>query len=109
MKSQDVKYKTKEAAGLDKSTSELSTDLSSVSDARSCHVCFGQAREDVRCKGGTICRAESTPRKRNCRFEGGITDSRARDGSSPDYLEAHPPWSSPPHCISLYFRSFIVK
>merc|ERR1719247_2223074 len=32
MKSQDVKYKTKEAAGLDKSTSELSTDLSSVSD-----------------------------------------------------------------------------
>merc|ERR1719398_157006 len=32
MKSQDVKYKTKEAAGLDKSVSELSTDLSSVSD-----------------------------------------------------------------------------
>merc|ERR1719352_408251 len=32
MKSQDVKYKTKEAAGLDKSVAELSTDLSSVSD-----------------------------------------------------------------------------
>merc|ERR1719174_1970684 len=32
MKQQDVKYKTKEAAGLDKSVSELSTDLSSVSD-----------------------------------------------------------------------------
>jgi len=32
MKSQDVKYKTKEAAGLDKSVSDLSTDLSSVTD-----------------------------------------------------------------------------
>merc|ERR1719364_427361 len=32
MKSQDVKYKTKEAAGLDKSVSELSTDLSSTTD-----------------------------------------------------------------------------
>merc|ERR1719231_2012023 len=31
-KSQDVKYKTKEAAGLDKNVAELSTDLSSVSD-----------------------------------------------------------------------------
>merc|ERR1719174_3367611 len=31
-KSQDVKYKTKEAAGLDKAVSELSTDLSGVSD-----------------------------------------------------------------------------
>merc|ERR1719375_1304953 len=32
MKQQDVKYKTKEAAGLDKSVSELSTDLSATSD-----------------------------------------------------------------------------
>jgi len=32
MKTQDVKYKNKEAAGLDKSVSELSGDLSSVSD-----------------------------------------------------------------------------
>merc|ERR1719373_1190375 len=32
MKQQDVKYKTKEAAGLDKGVSELSTDLSSVTD-----------------------------------------------------------------------------
>merc|ERR1719265_3090652 len=32
MKSQDVKYKTKEAAGLDKSVSELSTDLDSATD-----------------------------------------------------------------------------
>merc|ERR1719333_218448 len=31
-KTQDVKYKTKEAAGLDKSVSELSSDLSGVSD-----------------------------------------------------------------------------
>merc|ERR1719174_257858 len=31
-KSQDAKYKQKEAAGLDKSVSELSTDLSGVSD-----------------------------------------------------------------------------
>merc|ERR1719329_539120 len=31
-KSQDVKYKTKEAAGLDKTASELSGDLSTVSD-----------------------------------------------------------------------------
>jgi len=31
-KSQDVKYKTKEAAGLDKAVSELSTDLAGVSD-----------------------------------------------------------------------------
>merc|ERR1711959_842410 len=31
-KSQDVKYKTKEAAGLDKAVSELSTDLSTVSE-----------------------------------------------------------------------------
>jgi hypothetical protein len=31
-KTQDVKYKTKEAASLDKSVSELSTDLSSVTD-----------------------------------------------------------------------------
>merc|ERR1719217_1399116 len=31
-KSQDVKYKTKEAAGLDKAVSELSTDLSAVSE-----------------------------------------------------------------------------
>merc|ERR1711865_862356 len=31
-KSQDVKYKTKEAAGLDKNVAELSTDLSSVTD-----------------------------------------------------------------------------
>jgi len=31
-KSQDVKYKTKEAAGLDKAVSELSTDLSGVTD-----------------------------------------------------------------------------
>merc|ERR1719310_1395826 len=31
-KQQDVKYKNKEAAGLDKSVSELSTDLSSVTD-----------------------------------------------------------------------------
>merc|ERR1712054_579516 len=31
-KSQDVKYKTKEAAGLDKTVSELSTDLSAVTD-----------------------------------------------------------------------------
>merc|ERR1712007_422900 len=31
-KSQDVKYKTKEAAGLDKTVSELSGDLSTVSD-----------------------------------------------------------------------------
>merc|ERR1711865_1179427 len=31
-KSQDVKYKGKEAAGLDKNVAELSTDLSSVSD-----------------------------------------------------------------------------
>merc|ERR1719473_757507 len=31
-KQQDVKYKTKEAAGLDKSVSELSGDLDSVSD-----------------------------------------------------------------------------
>merc|ERR1719213_755960 len=30
MKSQDVKYKTKEAASLDKTVSELSTDLSAV-------------------------------------------------------------------------------
>merc|ERR1719424_1632485 len=33
-KSQDVKYKTKEAAGLDKAVAELSTDLSSVTDER---------------------------------------------------------------------------
>merc|ERR1719169_422463 len=32
MKGQDVKYKTKEAAGLDKSVSELSTDLAAVTD-----------------------------------------------------------------------------
>merc|ERR1719482_1797620 len=32
MKSQDVKYKTKDAAGLDKSVSELSSDLDGVSD-----------------------------------------------------------------------------
>jgi len=31
-KSQDVKYKTKEAAGLDKAVSELSTDLAAVTD-----------------------------------------------------------------------------
>merc|ERR1719354_635600 len=31
-KSQDVKYKTKEAAGLDKTVSELSGDLATVSD-----------------------------------------------------------------------------
>jgi len=31
-KQQDVKYKAKEAAGLDKNVAELSTDLSSVSD-----------------------------------------------------------------------------
>merc|ERR1719506_1283902 len=31
-KQQDVKYKTKEAAGLDKNVAELSTDLSGVSD-----------------------------------------------------------------------------
>merc|ERR1719163_2033464 len=31
-KSQDVKYKTKEAAGLDKSVAELSSDLETVSD-----------------------------------------------------------------------------
>merc|ERR1719395_47281 len=31
-KQQDVKYKTKEAAGLDKSVSELSGDLTSVTD-----------------------------------------------------------------------------
>ena len=31
-KGQDVKYKTKEAAGLDKSVSEVSTDLASVTD-----------------------------------------------------------------------------
>merc|ERR1719446_25146 len=31
-KSQDVKYKTKEAAGLDKNVSELSTDLATVTD-----------------------------------------------------------------------------
>merc|ERR1719326_2792263 len=31
-KSQDVKYKTKEAAGLDKAVAELSTDLASVTD-----------------------------------------------------------------------------
>merc|ERR1719305_805374 len=31
-KSQDVKYKTKDAAGLDKAVSELSTDLSGVTD-----------------------------------------------------------------------------
>merc|ERR1719321_1364894 len=31
-KGQDVKYKTKEAAGLDKAVSELSTDLSAVTD-----------------------------------------------------------------------------
>merc|ERR1719174_1307345 len=31
-KEQDVKYKTKEAAGLDKNVSELSTDLAGVSD-----------------------------------------------------------------------------
>merc|ERR1719263_2772851 len=31
-KQQDVKYKTKEAAGLDKAVSELSSDLASVSD-----------------------------------------------------------------------------
>merc|ERR1719164_307516 len=31
-KTQDVKYKTKEAAGLDKNVADLSTDLSSVSD-----------------------------------------------------------------------------
>merc|ERR1719199_1417083 len=38
MKSQDVKYKTKEAAGLDKSVSELSTDLSAVTDELSAVV-----------------------------------------------------------------------
>jgi len=32
MKQQDLKYKTKEAAGLDKNVAELSTDLSGVSD-----------------------------------------------------------------------------
>jgi len=32
MKQQDVKYKSKEAAGLDKAVSELSTDLSAVTD-----------------------------------------------------------------------------
>merc|ERR1719440_2780599 len=32
MKGQDVKYKTKEAAGLDKAVSDLSSDLSSVTD-----------------------------------------------------------------------------
>merc|ERR1719162_1497233 len=32
MKSQDVKYKTKDAAGLDKNVAELSTDLDSTSD-----------------------------------------------------------------------------
>merc|ERR1719238_1452861 len=32
MKGQDVKYKTKEAAGLDKAVSELSTDLAAVTD-----------------------------------------------------------------------------
>jgi len=31
-KGQDVKYKTKEAAGLDKAVSDLSTDLSAVTD-----------------------------------------------------------------------------
>merc|ERR1719261_1658889 len=31
-KEQDVKYKTKEAAGLDKAVSELSTDLAGVTD-----------------------------------------------------------------------------
>merc|ERR1711904_280648 len=31
-KSQDVKYKTKEAAGLDKAVSELSSDLSAVTE-----------------------------------------------------------------------------
>jgi len=31
-KQQDVKYKTKDAAGKDKNVSELSTDLDSVSD-----------------------------------------------------------------------------
>jgi len=31
-KQQDVKYKTQEAAGLDKSVSELSTDLETVTD-----------------------------------------------------------------------------
>merc|ERR1719379_1049710 len=31
-KQQDVKYKTKEAAGLDKNVAELSTDLTSVTD-----------------------------------------------------------------------------
>merc|ERR1719199_1406395 len=31
-KSQDVKYKTKEAAGLDKAVTELSSDLSAVTD-----------------------------------------------------------------------------
>merc|ERR1719399_1007532 len=31
-KGQDVKYKTKEAAGLDKAVSELSTDLAAVTD-----------------------------------------------------------------------------
>merc|ERR1740127_331316 len=31
-KAQDVKYKTKDAAGLDKAVSELSTDLSGVTD-----------------------------------------------------------------------------
>merc|ERR1711939_672590 len=31
-KQQDVKYKTKEAAGLDKAVSELSSDLASVTD-----------------------------------------------------------------------------
>merc|ERR1719482_2231521 len=32
MKQQDLKYKTKEAAGLDKNVAELSTDLSGVTD-----------------------------------------------------------------------------
>merc|ERR1719426_177466 len=37
-KGQDVKYKTKEAAGLDKAVTELSTDLASVSDELSAVV-----------------------------------------------------------------------
>merc|ERR1719213_1232889 len=37
-KQQDVKYKTKEAAGLDATVSELSTDLSSVTDELSAVV-----------------------------------------------------------------------
>merc|ERR1719497_149059 len=56
-KQQDVKYKNKEAASLDKSVSELSTDLASVTDELSA-VLSGLDKLDKMCSEKTVPYAE---------------------------------------------------